>query len=322
MTLQRPDAQLTLDGRALGAAEAALESVRVDLGVGGAHDRFRARLGLLSKFLDVAPGAAAEVQLGYKDGLRAVLTGTVTSVERTPTGVVVEGHAATAALSAARLGRAYRDQSVADIVSDLVSGAGGTTGEVTGSTTLAAHHVDERRSVWEHLRRLAQLTGSELSADGVGAVNFRPVKTGSADHTLRHGAHVLAWQVGPRESAAAHAVTVVPYGAASEEGADKWHLVLREPEGSSPTETVLIPPQLRSRDAAQALQDALSAARTRAGTRGALVAVGDAELRAGDLVELADMPSGEDGVLRATAVVHVLAAGAGFRTALRLEGAA
>ena len=197
MSIQRPDAELTIDGRALSAAEAALESLRIDLSLGGSHDRFQCRLGLLSPFLDVEPGAEAEVKLGYGDDLEPVLAGTVSAVERAPWGLLVEGLAATAALSTTRVGRSYVGQSAADVVNDLVSSAGGTPGEVSASATLAAYHVDERRSAWTHVRELARLTGSELSAGGDGSLNFRPVKTGRADHTLRHGADLVAWDVGP-----------------------------------------------------------------------------------------------------------------------------
>ncbi len=321
MSLKRPAAELTLDGRSLSAAEAALAALRVELSVSGSHDRFVCRLGLLSPFVDVEPGASAEIKLGYGDDLATVLSGTVTAVERAPWGLVVEGLAATSTLSASRLGRSYVGQTVADVVNDLVSSAGGTTGEVSAPRDLAAYHVDERRTVWTHVRELARLTGSELSSDPQGALNFRPVKTGPADHTLRHGADLVVWDVGPREAKGPE-VSVVPFGAASEEGTDKWHIVLREPEGSSPSGLVLIPPALRDRDGAQALVQALADAATRGGTGGTLVLVGDGSIRAGDLVELTDMPSGEDGVLRATSVSHLLASGAGFRTALAVEGTA
>jgi len=320
MSLKRPDAALTLDGRSLSAAEAALESVRVELSVSGAHDRFQCRLGLLSPFVDVEAVADAELALGFGDDLVTVLTGTVSAVERAAWGLVVEGLAATAALSASRIGRSYVGQTVGDVVSDLVSSAGGSTGEVSATTQLSAYHVDERRTVWTHVRQLARLTGSEVSSDAQGAVNFRPVKTGSADHTLRHGADLVAWDVGPR-NAAGPEVSVVPFGAASELGTDKWHVLLREPEGSSPSGPVLVAPALRDRDAAQALADALAATAGRGAKGGGVVAVGDGAIRAGDLVELTDMPSGEDGVHRATSVSHLLAAGLGFRTALAVESA-
>ena len=321
MSLKRPGAELTIDGRALSAAEAALESLRIDLSLGGSHDRFRCRLGLLSPFVDVAAGADAEVKLGYGDDLETVFAGTISAVERAPSGLLVEGLAATAALSTTRVGRSYVGQTVADVVNDLVSTAGGTPGEVSASTTLSAYHVDERRSAWTHVRELARLTGAELSSGGDGSLNFRPVKTGTADHTLRHGADLVAWDVGPR-GGAGPAVSVVPFGAASEEGTAKWHIVLREPEGSSPSGPVVVAAALRDRDAAQALTDALAARSARGATGGSLLLVGDGSIRAGDLVELTDMPSGEDGVLRVVSVAHLLAPATGFRTALAVEAAA
>lgn len=320
MTLKRPDAELILDGRSLSAAEAGLESVRVQLSLSGAHDRFRCALGFLSPFADVGSGVDAELKLGFGDDLETVLTGTVSAVERAPRGLVVEGLAASAVLSTTRVGRSYLGQSVADVVSDLVSTAGGTTGEVSASHQLAAFHVDDRRSVWTHVRGLARLTGSELSCDPQGAINFRPVKTGSTDHTARHGADLVAWDVGPRETGG-DPVAVVPFGAASEEGTDKWHLLLREPDGGSPSAPTLVPAALRDRDVAQALQNALAAATERRGMAGTLVLVGDNTIRAGDLVELRDMPSGEDGTLRTLTVTHALARDCGYQTALSVEGA-
>lgn len=320
MSLERPAAKLTLGGHSLDAAEAALESLRVELSVSGAHDRFQCRLGHLSPFADVDAGADAEIQLGYGDDLQTVLTGTVTAVERAPWGLRVEGLAASSTLSAARIGRSYIGQTVADVVADLAAAGGGSAGEVSASHTLAAYHVDERRSVWTHVRQLARLTGSELSSAPDGGLNFRPVKTGTADHTLHHGADLVAWRVGPRGPAGPD-VSVVPFGAASEQGTDKWHILLRSPEGDSPQGEVVVAAALRDRDATQALQDALGAAAARRAQGGGLTLVGDGAIRAGDLVELADMPSGEDGLLRAIAVTHLLAMDAGFRTAIAVEGA-
>ena len=109
---------------------------------------------------------------------------------------------------------------------------------MTRLATLAAYHVDERRSVWTHVRELARLTGAELSSAGAGRSTSARSRR-AADHTLRHGADLVAWDVGPRGGAGT-AVSVVPFGAASEEGTAKWHILLREPEGSSPKGPVIV----------------------------------------------------------------------------------
>jgi hypothetical protein len=321
MTLRRPAAALTFDGDRLTAAEAALAELQVELGVGRAHDRFRAALGALTRFSDVAAGASAVVELGYGDDLETVLTGTVTVVERRPWGLVVEGLAATFSLSRTHVGRSYLSQSASDIVSDLVDAAGGSVGEVSSSLQLAAYHADERRPVWSHVCGLARLAGCEVSAGGDGSVNFRPPKSGSPNHSYRHGAELVAWDVGPRDVTATD-VSVVPFGAASEDGSDRWHVLLREPDGGPPNDETLVPGALRDRDGAQIFQQALADARTRRKTGGEALVGGDATLRAGDVVTLDDLPGGDGAPLRVTATTHTLGGDTGFWTLLRVEGVA
>lgn len=321
MTLARPDAALTLDGDRLTAAGAALAALQVELGVGSAHDRFRAALGAISRFSDVAAGASAVVELGYGNDLETVLTGTVTSVERRPWGLVVEGLAATFALSRARLGRSYVGQSAGDVVSDLVSAANGSAGEVSSTLALSAYHADERRSVWSHLCVLARLAGCELSADSDGSVNFRPPKSGSPDHSFRHAAELIAWDVGPRDTAQTD-ISVVPFGAASEQGSDKWHVLLREPDGGAPSDETLVPGALRDRDGAKTFEQALKDARTRRGTGGDVLVAGDAGVRAGDVCTLDDVPDAGSDPLRITSATHRLGGESGFFTLMRVEGVA
>lgn len=321
MALARPDAALTLDGTRLTAAEAALHGLQVELGVGRVHDRFRALLGASSRFADVAAGAKAVVELGVSDQLETVLTGTVTRVERRPWGLVVEGLAATAALSRAYVGKSYVSQSAGDIVSDLVGTASGDVGEVSSSLQLAAYHVNERRSVWAHVCELARLAGSELSSTAEGALNFRPPKSGAPDHSFRHAAEIVAWELGPRDTTATD-VSVVPLGAASEKGSDHWHVLLREPDGGSPSDRVVVAAALRDKDSAQTFEQAIKDARTRRGTRGEVLVGGDAAVRAGDVVKLDDLPGGPGDPLRVTAATHRLGGDSGFYTHMRVEGVA
>jgi hypothetical protein len=321
MTLGRPKAALTLDGTRLTAAEAALAGLEVELAVGSAHDRFRASLGASSRFADVDAGASAAVELGYGDDLETVLTGTVTSVERRQWGLVVEGLAATVALSQAYLGRSYVTQSAADIVTDLVGGTSASTGEVSAPLQLSAYHVDERRSVWSHVCALARIAGCELSADGTGALNFRPPKSGSLDHSFRYGAELVAWDVGPRDTSGSDP-SVVPFGAASEQGSDHWHVLLREPDGGPPSDQTFVTAALRDRDGAQTYERSIRDGRSRRATGGAVLVGGDATVRAGDVVSLDDVPGGNGAPLRVTAATHRLGGDSGFYTLMRVEGVA
>ena len=316
MSRLRPRARLTVDGQALSAAEAGLAWLRVELGTGAAHDVASAAVSYLSPLADAAPGAALEVELGYDDDLETVLTGTLVGIERHESLVLLEGLAATLPLSHTRIAQSYLKQSASDIVSDFLGQAGVDQGEIAAPLNLAAYHVDERRPLWHHLAALARLSACEITTTPEGGVNFRPHKTGpTSDHSLRYGADLLHWALAEADAPAAP-FAVAPFGAGSEAGAEKWHLTLKTPAGATPSEPTLIPAALRDREGAQALQDGLAAAQDRTAIQGSLVAVGSAPLRAGDLLEIADLPNGGPDLVRITEVRHLLDGHAGFRTAI------
>jgi hypothetical protein len=322
MSPPRTAARLSLGGRELSAAEAALSELRVELATGGAHDLLQARLDATSPFADLTAGADAAVLLGYDDDLVRVFTGVVAGVGSATGQLTVSAVGASARASAARVGRSYLSVAAGDVVGDLLSAAGVDRGEVVAPVELAAYHVDERRTVWRHLRDVAWLAGCELTTDGDGRVNVRPVRTAAqASRVLRSGVELVWWSLGgagPEEPE----VTVLPYGAASEKGAEGWHLLLREPDGGSPSGATTVAAALRDRDGATALGDALAAASRRRSASGQVLAVGDPSVRAGDVVTLGGLPGGAaPTTLRATAVRHQLGGDAPFLTLLRVEAA-
>ena len=66
MTLVRPSAKVTVDGRTLSSAEAALVWAEVDLAVNGAHDAARIKVSRASQFASAAPGAGFPPNMGGK----------------------------------------------------------------------------------------------------------------------------------------------------------------------------------------------------------------------------------------------------------------
>lgn len=321
MTLQRPTAKVTVDGQTLSLPEGAIAGLRVDLGLGPAHDRAVLALWAGSDLAGAAPGASVAIALGFGDDHTDVFSGAVEAVDAVPGGVVIEALAATAELSYARVAQAYVQQTIADIVRDLVSQGGGAEGEIDAPSTLYAYHVDERRPVWTHLVDLARLASCDLSSDASGAVCFRAPRTGATDRQLRHGAELLAWRIGARRTLP-DPIPVAPHGAASEAGASGWHLVLRTPDGDSPSGPSLVHAAVRDRDLAQALDDGRRAARDRAAAGGELVITGDPGLRPGSLVSVTDVPTGDPDDQRVLAVTHIVDATRGFVTTLRTEAAA
>jgi hypothetical protein len=319
MTLRRPAATLVIDGRELTMPEAAAVALVAESGVGGAHDRATLVLAPLSPWLDVAPGAPAEIGIvpgGDETDPELVLTGAVELVRHLSWGTIVDILATTAALDRVRIGRAYVNQAAGDIVRDLLGEAGVDAGDIDTGPTLGAYHVDERRTAWRHVRELAGLLVAELACSAAGEVHVRSPRSGRADHTLRAGAELLEWSAGTQQSALAPA-DVGPFGAASEQGADAWSLLHHEPGGGGPHRLF---PAIRDREAASAIDAAAAAANSRAAGCGRVLTTGSPAIRAGDLVDL-------DGVDRAAGTYRVVHArhhldAHGLRTHLDLEAAA
>lgn len=314
MTISRPDATVSIDGQDLSLAESATATLFVVSTTTLAHDRATLTLGPGSPVLDIGPDARVEISIGTAE-LAAVFTGAVARVAHQPWGTEVHALSTSAALDAAHVGRAYLDRTAGDIVGDLLGEAGVGVGAVENGPALPIFYADEGRSAWRHLCRLANLVLAELTSDPSGAVNFRPARSGTADHTLRAGAELLSWAVGRRNDLAA-VPSVGPFSAASEQGADAWSLLHHDPGGSGAHR---VHPLLRDRDIAQAVDDATRASRDRAADEGWATVTGEAAIRAGDLVEL-------ESIERAASTYRVVTARHeigidGFVTTMRLEGA-
>jgi hypothetical protein len=318
MSLSRPRAVVTVADRRLTAAEAGLLRVEVRLGVDGAHDWAHLLVWPTSKLKDTAPGATVTVALGEDGGEADVLAGEITDVAAGPDGLALEVLAATVALSRARVSQTYLDQSVADIVRDLASSV--PIDDVQCDTQLKYYAVDDRSAVWDHLRALAALMGADLGCSAAGGFRFVPPRTGTADVELRYGADLVAWGAGPQPQPKFS--TVAAHGAASEEGSEKWHWLLRSPSPSGSGDAgTLVLGALHTKDAADDVSRALEDAAGRAAVGGAVTIVGNPDLRPGDLVSLVDLPQGDPGTLRVLAVRHLLDPRTGFATSLAVEGA-
>jgi len=316
VSLVRPNAIFTLAGRDYSAAEAALVRLEIHLGLSGAHDSAALAVWPRSVLAEAAPGDTLAISLGNLDEEEAVWSGEVTALRAGPDGALLEGLAATVALSRARRSQTWTSQTVGDVVRDMASDI--TVDEVQGDLQLEAYSVDDRRSLWSHLLELAALTGAEVGCSPDGGLRFIPIQPGAADVTLRFGAELLGWHLGP--GSAPTAPSVAPSGAASSAGSEKWHWIQRDPAGGA-SAPVRVIPAFRTRDAADQLGQALSARASRASLRGHLTVPGRADLRPGARVDVSSLPAGDPPTLRVLAVDHVLDARAGFTTTLTVESA-
>lgn len=315
MTLVRPNANVTVDGRTLSAAEGALVWAEVDLAVTGAHDAARLKVSRSSRFADAAPGATIAISLGDTGSEIDVLTGQLNAPLAAPEGSMLEAYAATVELSRTYKSQTYVNQSVGDIVSDLAGSV--SIDKVDASIQLGVYYADNGRSVWTHLQTLAELARADVGSSPDGGLRFVTPSPGLLPTRLRYGAEVLDWSIGPAPAPTAAAIAA--HGAGSEAGSNKWHWVLRDPVGAGGSRT-RIAGGVATRDAAEAAGRAAEGRAKRATRRGTVLITGDASIRPGDIVELADIPGSDLGPLRVLRVQHRLDA-RGFVTRLGVEGA-
>jgi hypothetical protein len=315
MSLMRPNATVTIDGQTLTAAQAGLVWLEADLTVSGAHDAVRLEVARRSPFAGVAPGASFALALGDTGSEEDVLTGEVAAPATVRDGSLLEAYAATAALSHTYKSQAYLGESIRDIVSDLASSI--AIDEVRCGIQLAAYYADNRRPVWTHLQTLAGLARADLGCSAAGALRFVPPSGGLMPIRLRHRAELLDWNVGA--TALTTSFAVMAHGAGSEAGANKWHWLRHDPVGAG-AEPARIAGGIGTRAAAELAGRGLKGAAARAVRRGSIAIAGDATIRPGDVVELADLPGTDPGSLRVLRVQHRLDSRSGFVTRLSVEG--
>jgi hypothetical protein len=322
----------------LDLAQAGVHRLVVDLGVGTGHDRLDLVLSHLSPLAETAAGTPLQVGLALEGDPVAVLATEVLRNDDAPGGRHLVALAPSHRLSRLHLGRSYLQQTVADVVQDLLGEAEVDAGEIDAPWSLPSYHVDSRRPAWDNLHRLAALFGAEITSDAEGALCFTPAPGASTggpggglgalasaassvagalglggEGGLRRGANVLAWVAGERSEAPDPTPAVAPLGAASPYGAPRGHHLLKASDGErAPT---IVSPSLRDSDGASSAATALSAAAERRRMGGRLVVVGDPTLRAAADVTV----DGDSWHVRS--VRHLVDDG-GYRCELIVEGAA
>ena len=188
----------------------------------------------------------------------------------------------TAALHRKFISRTFLNQTVAAIVRDLADPVSVAAAE--SDLELGQYGVENRRSVWWHLRDLARLAGCDLCATAAGELLWRPRGRGET-RALRYGADMLAFSEG--EGVAADAQAIAPHGSASAAGTDRWHWVNPDPLGQNP-DPARVRGAIVSEAAATTASDAAKARGAARGKCGRVTVWGRPEVRPGDGVDSAE----------------------------------
>jgi phage protein D len=262
------------------------------------------------------------VELGYagdQAGLILVMTGVVDSVEPSLTTLRLVGYSGAAPLLRGYLDQTFEAKTAGDIVRDLADRAGVEIARVEDGIQFPAYVIDGRRSFWQHLRDLADLSGFDLYLDPEGKLVFERFAGGRTAHVLEYGKHILELEV-LRTPAEAGRVEAWGESPAGSRGGESWAWLTTDFKGSrgeagDGSLLLLERPALRTRVAAHTAAQAALLDIQRRALRGRLVILGRPQVRLGDAIRLKGLADDSlNTFFQVRRVVHRITKAAGFTT--------
>jgi phage protein D/phage baseplate assembly protein gpV len=282
-----------------------------------------------------AEGAEITVQVGFRDGARIGLSGTVTAVtaEFGPDGepvVRVDGFDALHALTRGTGYRVFAGQGGAGMPDGQVAGQlatdAGLVGQADAGLTRAAAPVQDHVNDLTFLRELAAVNGYSIWVER-GTLQFRRQRVAPAGVDLRRGDDLLSLRLRLSTTGQAAGVTVRGWDAVQKQPclgraarAGLGPELSPVPAGGSGRELVIAHAGVASVAEAQALAEAIMADQGQSLVVGSGVAIGRPELDVGAVVSLHGAGRFDRGRYVVTEATHTID-DSGYRTDFRLNGA-
>lgn len=262
------------------------------------------------------------VELGYagdQAGLVLVMTGVVDTAEPGLTTLRLVGYSGAAPLLRGHLDQTFESKTSGEIARDLAQQAGVEVARAEDGIQFPAYVIDSRRSFWQHLRDLADLSGFDLYLDQEGKLVFERFAGGRTAHVLEYGKHILEMDV-LRTPALAGRVEAWGESPAGGRGGESWAWLTTDFKGSrgeagqGPV-LLLERPALRTRVAAHTAAQAALLEIQRRTVRGRLVILGRPQVRLGDSIKLKGLADDSlNTFFQVRRVVHRITKAAGFTT--------
>ena len=326
----RPAYKLTIGDRIVDTTDEPQASTVVDLTVTldmeTPADSFTLVLGQMNG-LKPERDDEAVIELGYADDgeLTQVMAGTVVVVEPGLTTARVVGHSLVQALLRTFVDKTYESNTAGQIVRDMADKACTDVAIAEDGITFPAYVIDGRRSVYHHMRDLADLCGFDLYVNADGEVVFEKFISGKTVHVFEYTKHILELDVlqAPQRAALVDAWGESPTGSQGEEA---WAWLTKDFSGSKGTagsgepKLLLERPTLRTAEAAQAAAEAAHTHIQRRTLRGRLLTVGQPQVKLGDAIRLRDVPEGAlNDTFQVRSVTHRITKLEGFTTAIEFR---
>lgn len=302
-----------------------LHSLQLQRGLAPCVDVLQVQLARSANAPAAALGDTGTLALGYSDGNVQVFSGSIDAVHAGVRTTTITASNGGRLLAQHRLNRSFESQTAADIIAALAQEAA-VEAELNGAgDTLPRYVIDDARSLYEHMARLADLNGAVLYFDGAGTLQLIDAGSGSSARTFNYGIDILGFQLAERAQAIA-GLDVVGEGAAGEAGSNAAFWLRKDPAAMRVSTGTAAPvryfrdARLRSRAAVSARAQALALKQQRESTRSEVIVTGAAELEPGSIITLAGLPEARcDGEYCIQSLTHRFDATRGFLTELRIQ---
>lgn len=295
--------------------------LRVDLDMDTPADLFNIVMGQVGSFKP-EQGGQVKIELGYADngGVKQVMTGSIKTVEAELTTRRLGGHSAAAALLQTLVNQTFENKSAGAIVRDLADKAEVEVATAQDGITFPAYVSDARRSVYHHLRDLAELCGFDLYINAEGKLVFEKFAGGKTVHVFEHAKHIIELEARQTPPAASR-VETFGESRAGRAGDEAWAWLTKDFSGTKGTAgsgeplRLIERSALRTRDAARTAANAAMTAIQRQTRRGRLLILGRPEVKLGDAIKLRGVP--DDALnknFQVRRVTHRITKSGGFTT--------
>jgi hypothetical protein len=222
-------------------------------------------------------------------------------------------------------GEHFVSKSAGAIIKDLAGRAGVDVDRAEDGVAFSAYVVDGRRSLYHHMRDIADLCGFDLYLTPEGKLVFEKFVGGRTVHVFEYGKHVLALDMLQQEPLAAK-VEAWGEGPGAGKGENSWAWLTKDfkpslgTSGDGQPVLLLEKAALRSGQSASKAAQALHLHLKRQATRGRLCLTGSPQIKLGDAIRLKNLPEESlNASYQVRGITHRITKSGGFTTVVNFR---
>ena len=210
---------------------ASLTAVDVQLSAAPMLSSCRLRFLAQSDFPQLAPGDPLSVELGFGDQTQTVFSGPISVIGMHQGRMEILLGSSAMAFAHLRRNSGYENQSFADLLHAWAGEAKVEVGDIDAGPDYAFLAIDDRRSIWEWMARLACHAGVTVWVDADAQLNARAAR-GQPVGRWTWGEDILSLETAARDPMSS-ATRMLGEGSAGRQGSTAWAWLTQDAQGVS-----------------------------------------------------------------------------------------